>query len=155
RKVFGLTRFQVNPSFELHTSLLQMRGKCSRSSGFQPPKSHIRPLKTRAPAPSRGAKAAFFVTLTQRYVGGACCPDTFPPSDSSTASARHMRIMVEPPLSMPPYSRSIFQTRPVRAPHLFGNAASRNGPLILSGSSTRNGGWFGLPSVQRHGHNQL
>src|SRR5262249_59944797 len=37
--------------------------------GFQPPSSHIRPRKTSAPAPSRGAKGALSVTLTHRETG--------------------------------------------------------------------------------------
>src|SRR5262249_14972009 len=49
-----------------------MRGKCVLSPGVQPPTSHILPLKTRAPAPSRGANGALFVTGVQRYVCTSC-----------------------------------------------------------------------------------
>src|SRR5262245_26049537 len=54
------------PSAEHQTSLLQIRGKCCLSPGFQPPMSHILLRKTSGPAPSRGAYAARSVTLTQR-----------------------------------------------------------------------------------------
>src|SRR6516164_3291509 len=57
------------PSPELHTSLLQIRGKCFLSPGFHPPRSHIRPLKTSAPAPSRGANSALALICTHSYSG--------------------------------------------------------------------------------------
>ena len=64
RNVFGFTRSHAFPSVELHTSLLQMRGKFFLSPGFQPPRNHIFPLYVSAPAPSRGANAAALFTST-------------------------------------------------------------------------------------------
>src|SRR5687768_13595650 len=66
---------QVLPSAEFQTSLLQIRGKCFLSPGFQPPISHILFWKTRAPAPSRGAKAAFGVTCSHWYADCAITCD--------------------------------------------------------------------------------
>src|SRR6516162_3609010 len=70
--MLALIRSQPAPSLELHTSLLQIRGKCFLSPGFQPPRSHMRSLNTRAPAPSRGAKEAFGVTWIHSYSGTFC-----------------------------------------------------------------------------------
>ena len=63
RCVFGFTSVHAFPLRELHTSLLQTRGKYFLSLGFHPPNSHIRPLNVSAPAPSRAAKAVFVVTF--------------------------------------------------------------------------------------------
>lgn len=53
-KVFFLVLNQFAPSADVHTSLLQMRGKLFLSFGFHPPINLNESKKTRAPAPSRG-----------------------------------------------------------------------------------------------------